>query len=298
MPQADSEQQASLPFDGFAPPQQPNGQHLSLVARLCAIMGSLPELPKAGYNKHHAYNYVIADDVSQLLQKRLAMAGIIIIPSASNVRRTDLPGKDGKAGQVLTSVDMGFQIVCAFSGEQLSATWAGDGADNQDKGLNKALTAGLKTWLQKTFLMNDGEGSDPEWDGGAAAANKKAKDTPAADRATKPPPAPSQDERPKRSTPPPPKSDDQAEDKPKKPPAVAALQDRITAALDKLGLDMKTHRGDVHAHLLELEESVPGSVPTDAEGRPNLKTATVPQLRAVAEWFESKVGLDEDPWGE
>lgn len=141
-------------------PQQVIGK--SLGAKIMAVQKAVTNIPKRGKNKQQGYDYVLAADAVDHVRQACNDAELVVAPisidSVENVREWNTSG--GSTWYV-TRVKISYLIMDPASGESLTVQWQGEGADGQDKGLNKAYTVCFKYFIM-TFFMVAGEGLDPE----------------------------------------------------------------------------------------------------------------------------------------
>lgn len=129
---------------------------LGLKRKLALIRRGLKSLPKNGYNAHHKYKFVRAEDAVAKAQRLLDRHDVLLIP-----------GVEGDLQQhgSLTLVPLTYTFEDIETGEQLPCAWAGSGTDKGDKGLYKAYTGALKYFLIQFFQIKvgheDPEASDP-----------------------------------------------------------------------------------------------------------------------------------------
>ncbi len=130
----------------------------NLAKKLVQVVGSVSgKVGKSGYNSHQKYNYVMEADLLDAVREEIVKAGIVITSSVEEVTR------DGN----ITTVKLKHTLIDAESGESFEVWSAGQGADNQDKGVFKAITGANKYFLLKTFLLSGDD--DPENDAGKPA---------------------------------------------------------------------------------------------------------------------------------
>jgi hypothetical protein len=125
-----------------SPTQEPDAP-LSLVAKLARIGAAVTTVEKKGYNDHHKYAYVREPELFEAVRGGLADAQIMILPCVTGLDRSPS----------LVTLQMDFQILDGQSGETLHIPWFAEGQDNSDKGINKALTAAMKYFIYKLFLI-------------------------------------------------------------------------------------------------------------------------------------------------
>ena len=126
---------------------------VSLPAKLARIANAVGRIEKKGFNAFHKYQFVRETDLVDAMRPLLAEQGIWLQQTVSS---------HDKTGD-LTIITVDFTWIDGTSGQMLGpVTFMGYGADTGDKGAAKALTAALKSFLLKTFML--GTGDDPEAD--------------------------------------------------------------------------------------------------------------------------------------
>lgn len=145
----------------------------NLYQRIADVQADLPPIEKGGRVNfgNTNYSYVSADALFALLQKRLATAGIVVIPMMDSV--TASPGGDKNL-----LATMRFRVVNADDPTDcFEAPWCAQAPGNDDKGSSKAGTSGEKYFLMRLFLMSDEDDPDAETqemrDAKAAAAPRR-----------------------------------------------------------------------------------------------------------------------------
>lgn len=119
------------------------------------VMRKVGYVQKDGKNEFHGYKYASEANLIAALRPELIEAGLVLIPSVSNVSQ-DEHGN--------THVLMLFTLM-DDEGGTYSFCGAGSGNDRNkngvgDKGIYKAITGATKYALMKTFLLETGD--DPE----------------------------------------------------------------------------------------------------------------------------------------
>jgi hypothetical protein len=137
---------------------------IKLLKKLAAIKKELGGyVQKQGYNEAQRYSFVRDSDITQKVGQALDDHGVFLMPGritavAEEISRVSRDGKERK--DRLTSVDYEFTFYDVDSGESLSGTMPGTGADPGDKGVYKALTGARKYIQTNTFMLATGD--DPE----------------------------------------------------------------------------------------------------------------------------------------
>jgi hypothetical protein len=123
-----------------------------LVARLLSICGATRSIEKRGYNAHFKYKFYKESDVAEAIRDLFVEHGVFCLPSMEDVTQV----RDNH-----TRIRMRYTFINADDPEDVySVSFFGDGCDNQDKGIYKALTGCQKYMLLKTFQLGSDE--DPE----------------------------------------------------------------------------------------------------------------------------------------
>jgi hypothetical protein len=137
----------------------------TVTQKLIEVAGAIGFIEKKGYNQAQSYAFVRGDDVIadvrvQMLQRRvLLLAGLKEITERSRATR-------GGGETTISTLKLEFIFHDADTGEQLALPWAGQGEDPGDKGLGKAFTNALKTFLRQQLMIPWGH-EDPEADTGS-----------------------------------------------------------------------------------------------------------------------------------
>lgn len=132
-----------------------------LFAKVAKVMTAVRTLPKDGTNTFDRYNYITGDAVFERIGQAMASVNLAAIPSV--VELTTEVGKSSNDKPMLRTVIHG-QITLADgdTGETWTSDWYGEGADRGDKSINKAMTAMMKYYLLRLFMVGSGEDADEE----------------------------------------------------------------------------------------------------------------------------------------
>lgn len=132
----------------------------SLVAKLASAASKMPNVVKDGRNDFHRYDYVTHDDVSALVRKYLFPEGVFMTINQDEHTVEDTTSTKGKPQRIHT-LKLRVTFHDADSDKTIEMVGYGQSLDNEDKGVGKAFSSGLKGILMKTFLIPSG---DPEED--------------------------------------------------------------------------------------------------------------------------------------
>lgn len=145
---------------------KPNGNNL--VKKLTQVLQEASKVNKSGWNNHQKYHYITEADLLDAIRPKLTELGIFIF---SSVEESTTERIEGSKQPVLTSVRTKHTFVDGESGEEFSVFSCGQGVDNGDKGVFKAITGANKYFLLKTFMLSGDD--DPENDGVSAKPSSR-----------------------------------------------------------------------------------------------------------------------------
>jgi hypothetical protein len=137
------------------------GAKSSLYLKLAEIVAEVGYVAKDGKNDFQNYRYTSAEALLAAIRGPLSARRIVLMPSLTALSEREYTTSKGKAS-VITTAHVRFTLVDGESGEKHECEWAGQGDDPADKGLGKAYTNAIKTFLREQFLIPQGD--DPEAD--------------------------------------------------------------------------------------------------------------------------------------
>lgn len=155
---------------------------------IAAIQAGVGNIPKNGVGpaSQGSYKYVKNDDILEAISRLMTEHGVITRP---RIHEHFMTSREIGANRTvpLTVIELHLEYICIEDGSTYEVIVSGEGADNGDKGLRKAVTQAQKIANLLTFNIATGE---PDPDGievvpmatqGSAAATKisKAKEAPA-----------------------------------------------------------------------------------------------------------------------
>ena len=121
---------------------------MSILKKILEVKKSVTYLKKE--NKGFQYNYVSSSQVLGNIRSKMNEVGLLIEPHVLQQEIKEF--KDGKGkNQFMTILQMEFVIIDVDTGESRKVEFAGQGVDNSEKGLGKALTYAEKYFLLKYF---------------------------------------------------------------------------------------------------------------------------------------------------
>jgi hypothetical protein len=138
-----------------------------IAAKMVKALAAIDAVEKKGRNQAQSYAYVRATDVANEVRRALHESGIAFTYQVLTERFWETERLDKSSGKPI-----GMNYFCSLhvqgtftdevTGQSLSSSSIGWGADSQDKAPYKAMTGALKYLLRTTFLIPDE--LDPEND--------------------------------------------------------------------------------------------------------------------------------------
>ncbi len=136
----------------------------NIYQRIAGVMADLEPVEKTGENKFQNYKFISAGMLFAVLQKKVAAAGIVVIPMMDPI--TLGPGTTSKGGEFITA-SLRFRVVNADNPEDFfEVPWQAQASAGDDKGANKCATSGMKYFLMRLFFVSDEDDPDAESGGG------------------------------------------------------------------------------------------------------------------------------------
>jgi hypothetical protein len=132
----------------------------NLAAALVKMQDACSYVYKGGRNQSQGYNYASAADVLRHVNAAACENSVASFPSADLLDCIQVPTRNGQTN--LATVRVTMTLVHAPSGERLTVSALGQGADPGDKAVAKAQTMAIKyAWM---LALNISTGDDPEAD--------------------------------------------------------------------------------------------------------------------------------------
>jgi ERF superfamily protein len=136
----------------------------TLAQKLVEVALSLDSIAKEGFNRAQNYKYASAETLIGDVRRPLLERGVLVL--AGEAVTDERPRTTAKGAETsITTVHLAFTFMDAETGETIELPWLGRGEDPMDKGVGKALTNALKTFLRQQLLLPWGD--DPEADEGS-----------------------------------------------------------------------------------------------------------------------------------
>lgn len=105
------------------------------------------------------YNYLSEEKITSEIRKGMAEAGLVIFPMKMEVvSENEVPTKSGKAR--LLNIVVNYRIQDTESDDFIDIQALGEGMDNGDKTVYKAMTGAFKYAQRQTFMIPTGDDPD------------------------------------------------------------------------------------------------------------------------------------------
>lgn len=140
-----------------------------LLKKLSEIMKEARYIQKRGKNSFHKYSYVTEADVNEKIGEMLSERGIVFIPDLTESHMRETTTARGNT-EYIVKAKMSFTFMDSETGESITTKMEGEGQDNGDKAIFKAISGTQKYVLLKFFMLASGD--DPEADGGVDERNE------------------------------------------------------------------------------------------------------------------------------
>lgn len=129
----------------------------ALYRKMSEVIGLLNEgLSKDGYNPHHRYKFMEAEEVKRAVGAAFKVVGLAMKVSFNRLERVELKPVNQKDADLLT-VWYDISLLDGETGESETIQWPSMVTvyGHDDKVLNKAATSAVKYFLLSTFLIPD-----------------------------------------------------------------------------------------------------------------------------------------------
>jgi hypothetical protein len=130
-------------------------QPVGLNQKLLLIRRGMKTIRKLGWNDHHKYKYVRAEDAVGKAQRLLDKYDVLLTPEVDHERELVFQGTTVLVPMLYTFEDV-------ESGETKTVRWLGAGQDKGDKGVYKSYTGSTKFFLIQFFQVQVGDAPEPE----------------------------------------------------------------------------------------------------------------------------------------
>jgi hypothetical protein len=105
------------------------------------------------------YNYLSEEKITSELRKAFVEVGLVVYPVKMEILgEREVDTKNGRA--IVTNILATYRIQDAESGEYVEVQALGEGMDNGDKNVNKAMTGAFKYMQRQSFMIPTGDDPD------------------------------------------------------------------------------------------------------------------------------------------
>lgn len=132
-----------------------------LIAKLSQVMGEIAPVELDGQNEHQNYRFQSEGAIKFAVKDKLAVKGIMIIPSYEVTAQRDMHTSNGRLAHV---VDVMGTFTITDGTETVITQFPGSGQDNGEKAMAKACTSAQKYFLKQLFNISDKSEQDPDSD--------------------------------------------------------------------------------------------------------------------------------------
>jgi hypothetical protein len=133
----------------------------AVFGKVAKIMLAVRKLSKDGNNTYDNYRYISADNAFETIGKAMADVGLVALPTVVELT-TEVGQSQGGKSQLRTLIHGQITLADAETGDTWTSDWYGEGVDRGDKSINKAMTAMMKYYLLRLFMVGSGEDADSE----------------------------------------------------------------------------------------------------------------------------------------
>ena len=132
-----------------------------LASKFIQVMQERSHIEKNGVNSFHKYKYATSSDVMLKVNAALTKYGIASFVSPSLISLQEVKTAKGNIDHFAT-VEVEIKLIDKDSGEEAILKGLGNGQDNGDKAVAKALTSAMKYAYMMSLAISTGD--DPEAD--------------------------------------------------------------------------------------------------------------------------------------
>jgi len=134
---------------------------MSVPQKMLEVMKKVEYLQKDGQVAYGStrYNYLSEEKITSELRKAFVEVGLVVYPVKMEVLgEREVDTKSGKA--IVTNILATYRIQDTESGEYVEVQALGEGMDNGDKNVNKAMTGAFKYMQRQSFMIPTGDDPD------------------------------------------------------------------------------------------------------------------------------------------
>lgn len=135
----------------------------SLFTKISAVTGDIPRIAKNLQNNSQGWKAAGWDDVADAVNESLAKHKLAVVPSQIGTAEVWEVGQT-RNGAIISrhKVRVRFILGDGDTGAMMISEWEGFANDFDDKGIDKAFTYTVKSFLKKTFVISTGDERDAD----------------------------------------------------------------------------------------------------------------------------------------
>ncbi len=132
---------------------------MSVRTKIVAVMAELGAIGKNQTSKDIPYKFRSIDDILSRLQPLMIKHGLFYAPEATDVDFAQINDKWSRARVIVR-----YTVYDAEDDSSVCAVVPGEGKDNSDKSIGKAMTYAEKTFLTQLFAIPSQNADDPDFE--------------------------------------------------------------------------------------------------------------------------------------
>lgn len=127
----------------------------NLSEKIATIAQEIGAIAKDGKNKQQGYAFIEYAQVAARARELQAKYGVAIIPTVKSYETSEVKNKFGGIGYHYL-IEMEFTVINADDqDDKITTSWIGEATDYGDKGINKAITSGVKYFIMRLYNISE-----------------------------------------------------------------------------------------------------------------------------------------------
>lgn len=128
----------------------------ALARKKAMVMSSIERVAHSG---RHKQGWTFASDADYLdaIRPAMAEAGLAVSVTVDHREREEHSQTRNGNTRWMHRVTLAITLTCSETGASETTEWVGEGIDEEDKGIAKAITNAKKDYLKTTFLASSGD---------------------------------------------------------------------------------------------------------------------------------------------
>lgn len=153
----------------YAPVTMPPKRGLAVAKKILELRNKVQEIKTSKMKSGKLnYSYLSENEMTKAIRPVMQELGLIILPMYTQCKtqaydlKNVYEGKETSKPVLLTEVRTDYAIVDTETGDSITISAVGGGADQMDKGINKANTCAFKNALRALGMFPSPEREDPD----------------------------------------------------------------------------------------------------------------------------------------